>query len=354
MKRHFSILAALSTALMTTIAGTASADNSFSLHLEPGVAVPLSSPQSGIYSPGLALGAKGMFALTPNFAVGPSVSTMYLPRSTDNGQNAGVLWQFGGSARLQTDRRTSYHNRFLGDFSPWVDVDLMAADTGGLVLPAADLGLGGEMPLDQNHIFWLGPFVRYTHVFQTADNTNENAFGNVELNRSDVNILQVGLSFSFDAPTTPRVKTHNVNTVSFVAVHDDDKPCPAPVATKEVDQLNLTEKVYFDFDSANLRWESRDKLDAVVKQLQAHPKLAMRVDGHASADGQKAHNVALSARRTESVRQYLINHGVDATRLVGSPMGIDHPTAPNTTQEGRERNRRVEFVVNFHSVDATN
>jgi outer membrane protein OmpA-like peptidoglycan-associated protein len=353
MKRHFSILAAMSAALVMTIASTASADNNFSLHLEPGVVIPLSAPQSSIYSPGLALGAKGMFALTPNFAVGPSVSTMYLPRSTDNGQNAGVLWQFGGSARLQTDRRTSYHNQFLGDFSPWVDVDLMAADTGGLVLPAMDVGLGGETPLDQNHIFWLGPFVRYTHVFQTADNTNENAFGNIELNRSDVNLLQVGLSFSFDAPTTPRVRTHNVNTVSFVAVHDDDKPCPTPVATKAADQLNLTEKVYFDFDSSNLRWESRDKLDAVVKQLQARPKLAMRVDGHASADGQKAHNVVLSAHRTEAVRQYLINHGVDAARLVGSPMGIDHPAAPNTTQEGRERNRRVEFVVTFSSVETT-
>lgn len=354
MKRHFSILAALSTALMTTIAGTASADNSFSLHLEPGVAVPLSSPQSGIYSPGLALGAKGMFALTPNFAVGPSVSTMYLPRSTDNGQNAGVLWQFGGSARLQTDRRTSYHNQFLGDFSPWVDVDLMAADTGGLVLPAGDVGIGGEMPLDQNHIFWLGPFVRYTHVFQTADNTNENAFGNIELNRSDVNLLQVGLSFSFDAPTTPRVKTHNVNTVSFVDVHDDDKPCPTPVATKEVDQLNLIEKVYFDFDKATLRWESRDKLDVVVKQFQAHPKLAMKVEGHASSEGQLAHNEVLSAQRTVAVKQYLVDHGVDAARLVGAPMGIAHPSAPNTTKEGRERNRRVEFVVTFSSVDATN
>lgn len=347
MKRHFSILAAMSAALVMTVATSAFADNNFSLHLEPGVVIPLNAPQSNIYAPGLGLGAKGMFALTPNFAIGPSVSTIYLPRSEDNGQNAGVLWQFGGSARLQIDRRNTYHSRIFNNFSPWVDLDLMAADTGGLVLPAFDVGLGGELPLDQNHVFWFGPFVRWTHVFQTSESTNM-AF----LNRNDPNLLQVGLSFSFDAPTTPKVvRGHSYETVVVAKVHDAPCPVPVAVATDRVDQLNLTQKVYFDFDSATLRWESRDKLDVVVKQLQEHPKLAIRVDGHASADGQKVHNEVLSAHRTVAVKQYLVDHGVAASRLVGAPMGVDHPAAPNTTQEGRERNRRVEFVVTFSSVE---
>src|SRR5579864_5514118 len=106
MKRLLSIAAALAIAI-TAFSGTAKADNTFSLHLEPGVVVPLTSPQSDIYDPGLVLGVKPMFALTPNLSVGHSLSTMYLPRAVDNGQNAGTLWQFGGSARLQTDRRAS-------------------------------------------------------------------------------------------------------------------------------------------------------------------------------------------------------------------------------------------------------
>lgn len=348
MKRHFSILTAMSAVLITTIADTAFADNSFSVHLEPSVVIPLTAPQSNIYAPGLGLGSKGMFALTPNFAIGPSVSTIYLPRSEDNGQNAGVLWQFGGSARLQVDRRNTYHSRFLKNFSPWVDLDLMAADTGGLVIPAGDIGVGGELPLDQNHIFWFGPFIRYTHVFQTSESTN-----NALLNRSDPNLLQIGLSFSFDAPTSPKVVSgRSHETVVVAKAHDVPCPVPTVVATNgTVDQLNLTQKVYFDFDSATLRWESRDKLDIVVKQLQEHPKLAIRVDGHASSDGQLVHNEVLSIHRTTAVRQYLIDHGVAASRLVPATMGIDHPAAPNTTKEGRERNRRVEFVVNFTSVE---
>src|SRR5208337_3177586 len=162
MKKHRGILAGLITAL-AAVSSTASADNSFSLHLEPGVAIPLNAPQSNLYDPGVVLGAKGMFAVDPHLSLGPSVSALYLPRVVDNGQNAGVLWQVGGSARLQGDRRATNRSPFFSAVNPWVDVDLSLAATGDLLRPAFDVGLGAELPLDQNHIAWMGPFVRLTH-----------------------------------------------------------------------------------------------------------------------------------------------------------------------------------------------
>jgi outer membrane protein OmpA-like peptidoglycan-associated protein len=343
--KHLGILTALSTAIVA-VSGTALADNDFSLHLEPGVAIPLSAPQSNLYDPGLALGAKGMFTLTPNFSIGPSVSAVYLPRQVDNGQNAGVLWQFGGSARLQGDRRVTNRNPITSLFNPWIDVDVTAAVTGDLVLPAFDVGVGAELPFDRNHIAWVGPFVRFTHVFETS-NTSDNAL----LNTRDVNIIQMGLSFSFDTPTTPR--TRNVTQVVTVVEHDV-VPCPHcnVVVSPPVDKLDLSERVYFDFDSATLRWESRDKLDSLVKVINAHPNLDILIEGNASSDGQKKHNVQLSAERAAVVRDYLATHGVvDQGRLLGLVHGVNHPAAPNSTKEGRERNRRVEFEFQLTSVE---
>lgn len=345
MKKFLTILGALSVAF-ATFSGTAKADNNFQLHLEPGLATPLSAPQDNIYQTGGVLGAKGMFALRPYLTVGPSVSAMYLPRQIDNGQNAGTIWQFAGSVRLQTDRRADGSNSTFQSFNPWIDMDLGGAQTGNLTRPVWDLGIGAEVPLDQNHIFWMGPFLRYTHIFQTADTQDA-----VQLDPRDVNVLQAGISFSFDAPTKPRKVVEERTSYRLAILRAPCPPAPpAPVAAPAPEKLEITQVVYFDFDSSKLRWESRDKLDAVVKQLNAHPELKMRVEGHASSDGDKMHNVKLSGQRTAAVLAYLIKHGVDASRLNGVALGIDHPAAPNSTKEGRERNRRVEFTVTFTSV----
>ena len=349
MKKHL-ILATLGLAFCAAISGSARADNSFSLHLEPGLAQPMTEPQSNIYTTGLALDAKGMFMLDRNISVGPSVSAMYLPRSIDNGQNAGTIWQLGGSARLQSDR-TASATLFDGQLNPWIDLDAMLANTGNLQRPAFDIGIGAESPMDQNRIFWMGPFIRYTHVFQTASTQDANL-----LDSRDVNVLQVGFSFSFDAPTHPKKNVQFVERAKVVVVEKvmSRAPCPPPVpvvvAAKTPEKIELSEKVYFDRNSANLRWESRDKLDAIAKKLNAAPQLAIRVQGHASSDGQLARNDVLAALRAASVVAYLSSHGVDGKRLSSLSAGISAPAAPNSTQEGRERNRRTEVTIDFTSV----
>jgi outer membrane protein OmpA-like peptidoglycan-associated protein len=341
--RHLGLLSALvlgGTALAQPALADNDKSNSFSLHLEPGMAAPLSDPQSTIYGVGVVLGAKGMFALTPNVAVGPSVSAMYLPRAVDNGQNAGVLNQFGASLRLQGDRR--YPNE---PFSPWVDVDLMAAHTGDLWRPAFDVGVGAEVATDQNHSFFMGPFIRYTHMQQTSDwQTGQ------QLDPHSGNLIQVGWSVSFDYPTPVRehykmVYTDRVKVVQMPCVHDTSCQSGPVAETAVPDIFTLTEKVYFNHDSDVLRWESMDKLDALVKKLNTHPNVHITVEGHASSDGDAQYNQLLSARRTTSVMDYFTAHGVDSSRLTAYAHGISQPAAPNSTQEGRERNRRVEFTV---------
>ena len=346
--RNLHLLSALAIGVASFVVAPKSAHaEDFSLHLEGGAAIPVTDPQNKLFDTGLVLGAKGMFNLNKNFAVGPSVSSIYLPRlsetSTAN-DNAGTLWQYGVSARLQGNRSVETHG-YLSGWSPWVDLDVMAAYTGHLPLPAFDVGVGEEVALDQAHAAWIGPFMRYTHAFQTADHS-----GGLALNQSDVNILQAGVSASFDFP--PHVYHHTkVVTKREVQVYlvpvQVEKQAVVQPTTPET--FTLTEHVFFDFDSTTLRWESRDKLDEVAKKLAAKPDLMIAVQGHASPEGQLEHNVKLAQDRSDAVVNYLVAHGVDREHLRADGFGVSVPASPNSDKEGLERSRRVEFTVIFTS-----
>jgi outer membrane protein OmpA-like peptidoglycan-associated protein len=324
------------------IAPTAHAED-FSLHLEPGLIQPLNNPQDNLYGPGMVMGAKGMFVLKPWLEIGPSVSAAYLPKMNDDGSNAGVLWQFGGSARIQRSHSIFNDN---GSWSPWMDIDLMAGHTGDLWRPTFDVGVGVDAALDHNHSVWIGPFVRYTQVLQTSD-VQDGEF----LDHRSPSLIQAGVSVSFDFPTHTKTRFVHKHDVEVHTVHVVEREQVA--TTKELAQpetFEITQHVYFDRDKSTLRWEAKDKLDEVISKLNTHHNVAIHVQGHASSDGQKAHNEKLAAARAESVRQYMVSHGIDNSRLTVDNFGIDRPAADNKTQEGRERSRRVEFELTFTSV----
>jgi outer membrane protein OmpA-like peptidoglycan-associated protein len=177
-----------------------------------------------------------------------------------------------------------------------------------------DAAIGLEGALDDQKEFWFGAFVGYTHLFQTA-----NMEGNQLLNTNDVNILQMGLSLSFD-PVKPKVVEHVVER-ERVVVHTVKVEVPARMAERAPARLEQVETVYFDWDSNRLRWESNDKLDRMIKLFAAHPNARITVQGHASKDGNYDHNVALSDRRTAAVVAYLTAHGVKSDRLVSEHFG---------------------------------
>ncbi|MBX7084504.1 MAG: OmpA family protein [Nannocystaceae bacterium] len=119
---------------------------------------------------------------------------------------------------------------------------------------------------------------------------------------------------------------------------------PQKVAVPE--RIELREKVQFAKDSARILEVSHAVLDEAVAEIQAHPAIRkIRVEGHASADGDDAHNLDLSARRAASVRAYLVSKGVSEDLLVAEGFGESRPIADNETAQGREANRRVELHV---------
>lgn len=101
--------------------------------------------------------------------------------------------------------------------------------------------------------------------------------------------------------------------------------------------------VDFDFDSAKLRLEYYDTLDAVAELLIENPNVKLMLIANTCTIGTPQYNYDLGKRRARAVREYLVQRGVPAPSIRYRSVGYDKPSADNSTEEGREQNRRVEL-----------
>jgi OOP family OmpA-OmpF porin len=103
--------------------------------------------------------------------------------------------------------------------------------------------------------------------------------------------------------------------------------------------------IYFDTDKADIKPESTPTLQEIAALLKQDPKLQLYVVGHTDSVGQYDYNVKLSERRAAAVAQALASaHQIDPQRLRAAGVGMLAPVAPNDTEEGKAKNRRVELV----------
>jgi outer membrane protein OmpA-like peptidoglycan-associated protein len=109
--------------------------------------------------------------------------------------------------------------------------------------------------------------------------------------------------------------------------------------------VNMSD-VLFDTGSATLRPPAREKLAKISGIVLAHPGLTLQIEGHTDSVGSDQLNQQLSERRADSVRDFLIAQGVAGSSVTAQGFGKTRPVAPNETAEGRQKNRRVELVVN--------
>ena len=102
----------------------------------------------------------------------------------------------------------------------------------------------------------------------------------------------------------------------------------------------------FDIDRAIIRPENRDEVATVGDFMKKYPTTTAVIEGHSDNVGSYNHNMVLSQRRAESVVNYLVeNFGIDRTRLVAKGYGFSRPVAENSTDEGRQKNRRIEAII---------
>lgn len=118
------------------------------------------------------------------------------------------------------------------------------------------------------------------------------------------------------------------------------------VAELTARRVVINQSIQFESRAARILPESFYVLDAVVDILLRNPQVKqMRVEGHTDNVGGAAFNLNLSEDRAQSIMQYLIEKGVEPSRLTGEGFGLTKPIADNKTEAGRARNRRVQFEI---------
>ncbi len=126
-------------------------------------------------------------------------------------------------------------------------------------------------------------------------------------------------------------------------------PPPPPVETKVAPPVEtpapveLTD-VFFDFDKSNIRDDARATLDTDGKLLVTGKDVAVLLEGHCDERGTIEYNLALGQRRAEAVKGYLIQYGVDSTRISTISYGKERPFAQGHDESAWALNRRVHFV----------
>jgi OOP family OmpA-OmpF porin len=118
----------------------------------------------------------------------------------------------------------------------------------------------------------------------------------------------------------------------------DDDGCPDQVI-EELTGIN------FELDSAKIDVASTPLLERAYEILHEYPGLSVEVSGHTSAEGNGDRNLTLSLARAEAVKTYLVRRGIPAERILTVGHGADVPRADNKTEEGRRKNRRIEFRI---------
>ena len=136
-------------------------------------------------------------------------------------------------------------------------------------------------------------------------------------------------------------------------IPDAQDQCPDTVSGAKVEadgcvrkaQVVTLPNIEFAYEKADLTEAGRETLGQVVRFMNDQPELMLDVWGHTDSKGAELYNLRLSQRRAAAVMKFLVEQGIAESRLKSAGFGESRPLADNETEEGRERNRRVELNI---------
>lgn len=109
--------------------------------------------------------------------------------------------------------------------------------------------------------------------------------------------------------------------------------------------VNVGDRVYFDTDQYDIRDDARPVLEAQAAWLRRYPGVQVRIEGNADERGTREYNLALGARRANSVRNFLVAQGVSADRIATISFGKEQPLDAGTGEEAWQRNRNAHTAI---------
>lgn len=165
---------------------------------------------------------------------------------------------------------------------------------------------------------------------------------------SDIQAAAPGMNVMAEGPLDLQNEIKNSLTASEAAIDKlGENPDPRDVARA----LSL-QVINFELDKAFIPDVNKPLLDRAAKIIQEVPDMELMIIGHTDSLASDEYNMELSRERAEAVKDYLVSKGVDASKLRTKGMGESDPVADNSTEQGRFRNRRIEFTVYDESMDA--
>lgn len=113
----------------------------------------------------------------------------------------------------------------------------------------------------------------------------------------------------------------------------------------KIDALTRLNNIFFATDKYDLEEKSKTELQKLIRFLKANPNIKVEISGHTDNVGSQQYNKALSYKRASGVYDFLVKNGVSSDRLSARGEGSSAPVADNADEEGRRRNRRIEFKI---------
>ena len=223
---------------------------------------------------------------------------------------------------------------------------------------------------EANYKFGVGLQLKLTDAFVMRAEAERYRVGDAVGRNGDIDLFSLGVLYRFGWATPQAARSETPPPPAAMpepvpppppapprdsdndGVTDDLDKCPGTPRGTAVDAVGCPlkgsitlEGVTFEYNSAQLSAESRTILGGIGDNLKKYPRLRIELQGHTDNVGGDAYNLALSRRRAESVRDYLIERGVVADRLAARGYGEAQPIESNDTEAGRARNRRVVMHV---------
>ncbi|MFM2189969.1 MAG: hypothetical protein RL491_355, partial [Bacteroidota bacterium] len=152
--------------------------------------------------------------------------------------------------------------------------------------------------------------------------------------------LNYGISVNVKGYLFNSVNVHMPDSSGYVEVEKD-----IPMRKLEVGSTIVLNNIFYDFDKATLRSESKSELDRLLGLLNEYPTMRIELSSHTDSKGSDEYNQKLSQMRAQSVVDYLLSKNVAAARLQAKGYGETMPVATNETDDGRQLNRRTEFKI---------
>jgi len=146
------------------------------------------------------------------------------------------------------------------------------------------------------------------------------------------------------APAADRVKT-GTSLVSSLFGSRQSNLVDLMASRTDKETRFTFDRLQFETGSANLAPGSEQQVRNIAEILRCYPNVNLKFGGYTDATGDAAANQRLSQARAETARQAVISQGVDSSRIEAEGYGQEHPVAGNDTNDGRQRNRRIDVRV---------